>query len=851
MEEFVEKQYDQRERFQQDPVSPTASTVYLQVKSEQVKGLLGSKYAVPAGFVAMVKDKAGKQKVLMPGEEAGGEFTAHLVRDRDVRLPFNQQIAGTKDGFEAVASFELSITPDVTRQDAIETFLERNVEGRRHVDWPVMKAEVQGEVAKAVKAVLADYSAAELNDANMETIRDRILQRCEAELASRGIAEASIELERIRSDGFEKHQQALNEVQLAGEKAKAQQDVQAAMLRDQMGQELSRNELESFLASAREEGLLKEHERQRAGLERKAELDKLEAEYRKQQHNLEATLRKMVMEDKLQLDTMMLDKHVDVVKKLKSELSDDRVEVYIHLIKDEKLKADLLHRLMLRSMTPEQLSALAAIEAQRTRQAELSISNPKLEPIRDEAGPTDTDKVRESDSVRIAAPVDSTVRRETHVEERDVAEEASLAMNAALGSALTEAVKEAEYKPDELVRDYNKQTGRLTIEAVEKARQKPAEDADTEEIDDNATEVLREQAEKQPQKQGEAGAEISALALVTCGRMVYAVDPLSQTSLENTVVAMDYQDGHLGSLRSVRVGGDPDNPLILAGARNGVYTTLLKHRKGNREYPIGTGVDARTGINAAVVFKGYIYATHSEFGMMRWPALQPYSSAIQVMPELISKYSTTRNLQIFDNRLLFANGPTVMLLESTNDNGSQLRVAARYRGTRHEVTALAADDKYVLIADTAGDVYVWDPSSTQPPVLAFYAGTAISDLAASELPDGRRCLMVAIKRPVVPMLFRDGSNALEFTSPEPIRACDVMNGVVVGLSRDRMRIFAWRENRPDWPAWQFQFTEPVLDMRLVAPGMLPADESHKHASKRQPRAASQVHHSGVRKPPGY
>lgn len=847
MEEFVEKQYDQRERFQQDPVSPTANTVYLQVKSEQVKGLLGSKYAVPAGFVAMVKDKSGKQKVLMPGEEAGGEFTAHLVRDRDVRLPFNQQIAGTKDGFEAIASFELSITPDITRQDSIETFLERNVEGRRHVDWPLLKAEVQGEVAKAVKSILADYSAAELTDANMDTIRDRILQRCEAELASRGIAEASIELERVRSDGFEKHQKALSEVQLAGEKAKAQQDVQSAMLRDQMGQELSRNELESFLASAREEGLLKEHERQVAGLERKAELDKLEAEYRKQQHNLEATLRKMVMDDKLQLDTMMLDKHVDVVKKLKSELSDDRVEVYIHLIKDEKLKADLLHRLMLRSMTPEQLSALAAVEAQRTRQAELSISKPRLEPIRENVSQTDTDKVRESDSVRIAAPVDSTVRRETQVEERDVAEEASLAMNSALGSALTEAVKEAEYEPDEVARDYNKETGRLTIEGVEHAKQKQAHS----EVD--AADAETEIAPDKPQKQtdAEAGREIAALALVTCGRMVYAVDPLSQTSLANTAVAMDYQEGHLGSLRSVRIGGDPDNPLILAGARNGVYTTLLRHRKGNREYPIGPGVDARTGINAAVTFKGFIYATHSEFGMMRWPALQPYSSAIQVMPELISKYSTTRNLQVFDNRLLFANGPTVMLLESTNDNGSQLRVAARYRGTRHEVTALASDDKYVLIADTAGDVYVWDPASTEPPVLAFYAGTTISDLAASELPDGRRCLMVAIKRPVVPMLFRDGSNALEFTSPEPIRSCDVLNGVVVGLSRDRMRIFAWRENRPDWPAWQFQFTEPVLDMRLVAPGMLPADESHKHTSNRQPRAGSQVHQSGVRKPPGY
>ena len=85
MEEFVEKQYGENERFQRDPVTPTANTVYLRVKSEQVKGILGTKYAVPQGFVGLVEEKDGKSKVLMPGEETSGDFTAHLVRDRDAK----------------------------------------------------------------------------------------------------------------------------------------------------------------------------------------------------------------------------------------------------------------------------------------------------------------------------------------------------------------------------------------------------------------------------------------------------------------------------------------------------------------------------------------------------------------------------------------------------------------------------------------------------------------------------------------------------------------------------------------------------------------------------------------------
>lgn len=817
MEEFVEKQYGEQERFQRDPVTPTANTVYLKVKSEQVKGILGSKYAVPQGFISLLEEKDGRRKVLMPGEEAGGEFTAHLVRDRDVRIPFNAQQGVTQDGFDASVNFELSVTPDVTQRDAMDAFIEHNVEGRRHFDWPLLKAELQEHVAGAVKSVLKEYTVEQLNDESLQPeIREKILARCGAELQTRGMTEASLDLGRIRSEAFEQHKAELANMQQQGERDRAKQEVQAAMLRDQLGQELSRQELEEFLISAREEGLIKEHERKKAQKERQAELDKLETLYREQQHNLEKALRSMVLEDKLEMDSIMFDRHIEVVKKLKEELSEDRIEVYINLIKDEKLKADLLHRLMMKNMSPEQISAMAEIEAHRTRQVELGISRPRLEPVREEQREQDTGKVKEGDAVKFSEGDTETTRREAELDDEDVAAVAADAMNEALGTALTEAARAVSVETED-------------------------EDAETEEID------AERQVEPPAQKENEAGSEIDCVALVTSGRRVFGIDPLSQTNLNDPLLALDYDNGRLGSLRSVRIAGEGPDRQVLAGARNGVYTTLVQHQKAHREYPIGPGVDARTGINAAVVYHGFIYATHSEFGLLRWPKLQPYSSAVQVMPELISKFSTTRNLQLFGDRLLFANGPTVLLLEASNDTGSTLRVAARYRGTRHEVTALAADDKYVLIADTSGDVYVWDPASSEPPVLAFYAGTAISDLAASQLSGDRRCLLVAIKRPVVPMLFRDGSTALEFTAPEPVRTCDVLNGTIIGLSRDRMRIFAWRENRPDWPAWQFQFTEPVLDVRLVPPGAIQRESGRfANQSRNTPPPPT-----GPKKPPGY
>ncbi|MDL1875525.1 hypothetical protein FBQ85_10230, partial [Cytophagia bacterium CHB2] len=354
-------------------------------------------------------------------------------------------------------------------------------------------------------------------------------------------------------------------------------------------------------------------------------------------------------------------------------------------------------------------------------------------------------------------------------------------------------------------------------------------------------------------EQGESG--VDALCLVASGRRVYAMDPLRQKSLEDLPLDLNFDPGRLGSLRSVRMGGEGRDRLCLAGARNGVYTMLLAHRKAAREYPIGSNVEARTGVNAAVLYRNFIYATHSEFGLLRWPLLQPYSPAVHVMPDLTSRFSTTRGLTLFDERLLFANGPTVLLLEQGLAHGAALRVAARYPGTRHEVTALAHDGQYVLVADAAGDVYVWEPRQGTPPLLAFRAGKAVGELAATTLSGDRKCLLVALKSTVMPMLFQDGSTAREFIAPEPIRSCDVLEGVVVGLSRDRMRVFAWRENRPEWPQWQFQFTEPVLDLRLVTPREIAAGNSSRQPAVQpghESSADSQAQrHKPLQRPPSY
>ena len=175
-EEFLEKQ-PQAERFVRDPIAPTVNTVYLRVKSEQVKGLLGSKYAVPQGFMGLSKDLQGKSKLLFPGEEATGDFTLHLVRDRDIRVPFSVLKAKSKDGFDSSVSFELAVTPDVSHKDSLEAFIERGAQKRKHLDWPLLKGELQPTITGAILDAVKGKPAAELSAPDaFERLAQRLLR---------------------------------------------------------------------------------------------------------------------------------------------------------------------------------------------------------------------------------------------------------------------------------------------------------------------------------------------------------------------------------------------------------------------------------------------------------------------------------------------------------------------------------------------------------------------------------------------------------------------------------------------------------------------------------------------------
>src|SRR5690606_36320608 len=102
------------------------------------------------------------------------------------------------------------------------------------------------------------------------------------------------------------------------------------------------------------------------------------------------------------------------------------------------------HRLMMKNMSPEQISAMAEIEAHRTRQVELGISRPRLEPVREEQREQDTGKVKEGDAVKFSEGDTETTRREAELDDEDVAAVAAVAadaMNEVLGTALTEAAR--------------------------------------------------------------------------------------------------------------------------------------------------------------------------------------------------------------------------------------------------------------------------------------------------------------------------------------------------------------------------------------------------------------------------
>jgi hypothetical protein len=257
----------------------------------------------------------------------------------------------------------------------------------------------------------------------------------------------------------------------------------------------------------------------------------------------------------------------------------------------------------------------------------------------------------------------------------------------------------------------------------------------------------------------------------------------------------------LGSARSVRLVADEGRLRVVAGARGGVAIFDAQTAEA-QVYPLPE--TTRLGANATTVIGEHIYATHSNFGLMRWPLSG--GDAESVCPDLLKSAKTIRAVQSdADDRLLLCADSSVCLI-SPDEPG---RPPAVFEcGTEEELVGAVECDGVIFGAGIDGRVFRWDADCSGRPK------AVIAELA-------RKTYTLSLVQTAQGPHLAIGSKAGGLTlvgvrAPHPVTQYRCPNGAKIRWAKaaadmliasdDRCaKLFVWR---PDLPA-RPQFEIPV------------------------------------------
>jgi hypothetical protein len=193
---------------------------------------------------------------------------------------------------------------------------------------------------------------------------------------------------------------------------------------------------------------------------------------------------------------------------------------------------------------------------------------------------------------------------------------------------------------------------------------------------------------------------------VACGREIRAYDPfrVNQGGAPDHIYRLP---DSMGSARSVRLARVQDRPHVLIGAQVGVVLFDLETAAA-QVYPFPRAT--QHGANSVAILGEFIYASHSDFGLSRWPL--GGGVAAPVLPDILKE--GCRGVQVGETgQLLVCTGDAVFGLDATCSK-SGLRLFQAPEGD--PLVGTVQHGQHVYAATSSGRILQWDKEipSSQP-----------------------------------------------------------------------------------------------------------------------------------------
>ncbi len=778
-----------------------SDTIYARVTSAGLRAAGSAlRYDVPKGFFGiLLESRDARPKLMLSGERASGEFALHLFREGTINLSQSLRELPTADGFKAAAEVLYSVRLPGTAMQSLDAFVSGVVEGRQHLSKPILQqryarmlADLVGQRVRELDAatIEADGLGPNAAEAIEEEISDRLARLPAAPgLEFLGVAgvEATVPdyqhhlekqavLERRRREeearAAEEAEKAAREAERSAKEAtrKAELDAQLRAIAEKevLGRELTREELGLLLDSARHRRTIERLGQEKEQLERSRELDRLQQLVREDHLSSEAALSKLETERTLELDKAVLSEYVALVGQARARLEDDHLVVHVMRLQDEKLRASLLTQLMLKdaakTMSPEAFEKYCEV-------------------LKESARLPAADSSKESSS-------EPTSTRQSQVEA--VPERSN-------------PVPEPEAAPAEA----------------------PAVPVRGQQVTRPGAAPLTEQS-SQTQVGGIAAARVRCLAalrnseddkagqahwvLLAGGRRVFFCELLGGGRSTAVGTLLSIEDGPLGSLRSLRLFEIDGQRRLVAGARRGLYA----HDPSNGQflpYPIEGAFNPTFGVNAVVPFRGKFYATHSEYGLLRWTIAAPRNPANLLLRDITKAHASSRSLFVdADTWPTFACGTTIVAVKHDFVPG----LAALYEKSHSPIVSVLPlrlsnelGDGFFYAVCEDGTVIRWHIKMPNNPEPVWQMGVNCTD--ASPTADGSGFVLCG-GEPWVRVFDAQQRMVATYYAPLPIRCAREAGGHLLGLSDDRTLLYVWDSMGDGKPVAEVPLPEPCLDL---------------------------------------
>ncbi|HBP17278.1 MAG TPA: hypothetical protein DEA08_05700 [Planctomycetes bacterium] len=299
---------------------------------------------------------------------------------------------------------------------------------------------------------------------------------------------------------------------------------------------------------------------------------------------------------------------------------------------------------------------------------------------------------------------------------------------------------------------------------------------------------------------------VTRRVLCVVGKRVLAFDPKTNLHPEVPKEVYDTDEGGLGYLRSVRVETIDGEDYVLCGAQRGIYKV---HGSQRVEFPFPHEPSGKGGANAVCYFDGHIYATHSEVGLVEWPAAGGPGRVL--CGDALDGAGSVRGAQVVKGMLYFSAGNEVLSLDLATGNETPLR----YRGSDDSITSFTVYRDEVVAGNRSGKLYRWklsDPNS--PESFGVMKKNPIFMLRNTEIA-GQPYFVIGSKDFTVTACEPKKDLYRDYQAREEVRWVDAAGDFVFGVSRSGYKVFCWDPLRQSEPKLTIRVSDKVQDLFVL------------------------------------